>query len=216
MRDLTLRRWLSVLLAQRSFLTEEEEGQVVEAYFTRGENDSGLSFTAYERVKRNFLQPIGDRPSFPVHYRMTLRAIRRADTFMTSEDPEHFHPIDSGEGRLVSLKGLRRQEPSLHRALLYRLAKGSIRPERINGRVYVAAGVVDEVEQARQENSRSRLPKRLPHGRHRWIALMMRSGIKRRSAERKLKRWINVLGLSEAEIEASAAKGSLVRLPPFR
>jgi hypothetical protein len=206
----TLCRWLGLLLAQRSFLTDEEEGEVIRAFFTHGMVDAANAFLAYKRVKRNFLQPIGDRLSFPAHYGSTLRAIRREEVFMTSGDS---HQVGTDAEDLVSLKLLRRQEPQLHRAILDRIAKGTIATTVVDRRIYVSAGAVTKVELARQANALKREPKRYPKERRRWVTLMTRTGIKRKSAERKLKRWINTLGLSVEEIEASAVKGELVRLP---
>ena len=68
MRDRTLCRWLTVYLAQRSFLTKDEEEDAFNAFFVDGRAILlSARWKAYDRIKRRFVQPIGGRPSFSTY-----------------------------------------------------------------------------------------------------------------------------------------------------
>lgn len=116
----------------------------------------------------------------------------------------------------ISLRETRRREPQLYRALLDRIRRGKIKTMKREDGLYVATTDADAVEVERLQNAQDRQPKRFPGRRTRWIDQLVAFGLKQRSAERKIKRWINDLKLSEAEIEASVAKRRLVRLPSSR
>jgi hypothetical protein len=121
------------------------------------------------------------------------------------------HGATRNQDWLIPLKQLRRQQPKLHRALLDRIARGRVRPIQNGGQPYVTIADANEVDLQRERNAELRTPRRFAGKRVDWIVRLSRTGIKRKSAERKLKRWINNLNLSEAEIEASVACGHLAR-----
>jgi hypothetical protein len=246
LRTSWLCRWLTVLLAQRSLLTREEEDAAIMVFFA-GKADLGRAarLEAYQRVRRTFLQPTGGWLSFPALYKKAYKHIQAEHTSLLDgsyERESNFSQPDdadlclegiwdeiSSESRRTkvrknlpsrlpsqyqSLKQLRRQEPLLHRALLDRIRAGRVQTIEMDGGSFVTFEDASEVERQRQENAIRLATKRFPDKRVAWIGRLTSHGIKYKSAQRKLKRWINGLNLSEAEVEASVARGRVVRLRP--
>jgi hypothetical protein len=211
--EASLCRWLTVILAQRAMLTEVEEQVAVEWFFVRGvrvDADKSLRWKAYDVAKRHFCQPPAGNPSFPFYYERTLRMLR------IRESVEDGNPFALRNGSLLSLKELRWAEPNLHRALLDRIATGRVQPVEQDGVLWVTRQETDQVEQERVRNAELRRPKRFPGKRASWIQELVRRGEQRASAQRKIKRWINQLGLSEEAIRASIQQGRVVRVSSRR
>ncbi len=203
---ISLCRWLTVLLAQRSLLTEPEEDEALGAFFRgRGDELQLAFFDAYRRAKKAFIQPIGGNPSFPSYFRRASAAIRAGIV------QDKFLP--HGDGDQIALKTLRQLEPNLHRALLDRIRLGRVQPVKKDGTLYLLREEANRVDEERLLNSEARKPKRFPdpQRRQRWIDGLMRHGLGHASATRKLKRWMNTLALTEDEIEASITRGRVVR-----
>jgi len=114
------------------------------------------------------------------------------------------------------LRQLRRQEPALHRALLDRIQRGTVKAVVIENERYVSIHDSNRVDEERKRNAESRIPLQFPGKRTEWARRLSTRGIKYKSAQRQVKRWINDLQLSEAEINASVTRGRLVRIPPSR
>lgn len=207
--DASLRRWLTLLLAQRSMLTEDEEVDAVARFFVRGARDDeekDIRREAFEVLKRRFFQPIGGRLSFPAYYHQTLKMLRVRQRV---QEGNLFAFRDSA---LVSLGELRWSEPNLHRAILDRIATGKVKPVEQGGALWVSSAVAEEIENQRLRNARARQPKRLAGKRVGWINELVSKGERRASARRKVKRWINKLGLSEEDIRASIHHGRVMRV----
>jgi hypothetical protein len=207
--ELSLCQWLTVILAQRYMLTEEEERYAVEGFFVKGSrtaDEASVRLEAYEFLKRRFVIPVGGNPSFPLYYQSTLRMlrVRRRVELRSVESPVH--------GGLVSLKELRWIEPNLHRALLDRISQGKVAVVKQGKFLWVRKADADRIDDERIQNAAIRQPKRLPGVRAGYITQLVNKGMNRSSATRKIKRWINELQMTEAEINSSIAKGRVVRL----
>lgn len=212
--DVQLQRWICVLLAQRGYLIEAEEEALLEAIFLGTVRKWRTArYEAYCATKRRFLQPVGGVPTFPAYLGTT--AARR----MRDERARGAGEMLSDD-EYVQLKDLRRQEPKLHRAVLYRIKLGKIQkvcPPGYEGEPCVKVDEVNAIEEARLANAADRQPKRFRDKRPDWIGrLLLKPGITPASAARKLKRWMNAEHLTRDEIEASVTKGRLVRLKPLR
>ncbi len=240
LRTTSICQWLTIILAQRGFLTEAEEGEAIKAFFVPGDQ-RGLSarLTAYERLKRTFVQPTGGWISLPALYQKTCRHLIWADLTQSEGNPEAtdaegevtLGPLNLRAARphltnvhrdtpldhpplFISLRQLRCEEPALHRALLDRIRRGLLKTYVVRGGTSVSTLDADRVDEERRRNAERKVPLRFPGRRTAWARRLSARGIKFKSAQRQIKRWINHLSLSEAEIEASVAKGRAVRLPP--
>src|SRR5262249_28280128 len=70
-------QWLTVILAQRKFLEQDEESECIRAYFGSGNAERNrLASLAYHHVKLHFLQPLAGRPGFSTYFNSVLRGIR--------------------------------------------------------------------------------------------------------------------------------------------
>jgi hypothetical protein len=212
LKNETLCKWLTVLLAQRSMLTAEEEVCAVRAFFLKksSKEERSVRLETYEFLRRRFFIPVGGNPSFPLYYQRTLSMLRikRRMELRSVESPVH-------DG-MVSLKELRWIEPNLHRALLDRISQGKVKAVEEAKHLWVSQADVDRVDDERRANADLRQPKRLPGVRAGYVKRLIAKGMNRGSATRKLKRWINDLQLTEAEIEASIVRGRVVRRHPGR
>lgn len=248
----TLCQWLSVLLAQRVLLlTEDEESMVISAFFAtprKAERDewAQAKLDAYMHAKRNFVQPIGGRPSFPAYLESTVKKVRRAARFAARLDAGDDESADAQRGLLesvpdpndalqayrdrstlaygeqraldrvesaVALSWLRRHDPRLHRALLYRIRRGRVETIDAGTTPCVSVETVKQVQAEREKNADVRRPLRLVTERKEWIDTLRNSGLTKKSARRRVQRWINTLHLSAEEINASLARGRVVRRP---
>ena len=72
---------------------------------------------------------------------------------------------------------------------------------------------VKQVQAEREKNADVRRPLRLVTERKEWIDTLRNSGLTKKSARRRVQRWINTLHLSAEEINASLARGRVVRRP---
>lgn len=211
--DVELYRWLTVILSQRSMLSDEEEACAVGEFFVSGSRDDSEAEArsdAYRVLKSRFIQPIGGRPGFPEYYRKTLKMLRLQHTIETRS----IRPLDVGDD--ISLKELRWSEPALHRAILDRIGHQRVEAVKRDNTLWVTREEAERIDLERIKNAEARQPKRFPGRRLQWINELERKGENRASATRKIKRWMNTLHLTEAEIEASIAKGRVVRLPSRR
>jgi hypothetical protein len=208
----TLCRWLTVILAQRSLLTEREEEHCISSFFAGPENRGrDARLRAYADMKRRFAQPLGGRPSFPAYYARTVRGQIAADIAAENAgEPERW--VD-GSKVYYLLPSLRRKEPALHRAVLDRIRSGKVSTKDRRDGLSVSVEDLNQVDMERKHNAENRKPKAYPDRRADWIEALMAKRLTKASATRKVKRWINTLGLSADEVKASIARGRLVRLP---
>jgi hypothetical protein len=246
-----LHRWITVLLAQRALLTQEEEDAAVSDFFLGRSNDLSVAhLRTYRHLKSEFVQPIGGWPSLPALYNATLRwrkfesreqgadlqmRIRRSPNGEYREDdpveaiedastrsPEKYlQQVENQESeqqdkrvpdQYLKLKILRFREPNLYRALLDRIKRGRVQVHERNCERCVLTQDADAVEEERTANALARTPGRFRERQAAWIDRLSARAEKRASAKRKVKRWCSDPTLSEQDIEASVAKGYLVRI----
>lgn len=205
--DRTLCQWLTVILAQRSMLSNREEHQAIEEFFcsgSPGDRERSVRLEAYRVLKERFVQPLGGHPSFPAYYQRTLRKLRLRQDMEYRER----QPIQTGD--YLQLRELRWSEPNLYRALLDRIADGKVKAEERDKQLWIKRSDADRIEEERLRNAEARQARRFPGKRVHWINQLVSRGEKRASAQRKVKRWINQMGLSEEEIKTSILRGRVV------
>ncbi len=228
----TLYAWLTLYLAQRGFLTPNEETRTVAAFIACAPASRSLllsaQLAAYERAKRRFVQPIAGRPSFGRYLQRNTQSIlneARGLTFARGSRESGGEPAESlGENpevepvlleppsRLLEMGELRFLEPSLYRALLDRISKGQVEVVLCMGKRFVTAEDAVRVDQERQKNAEIR--SKAPFGRDRrqvWERALIAQGASLSAARRRLARWINTFGMTDSEIEASIAHRKPIR-----
>lgn len=197
-------QWLTLYLAQRMYLTQEEEGCAMRAFFSsRSANLENARYVAYERMKRRFVQPVAGRVSFSNYFWKSSDAVLRENSWQ-----EPAAPIDP-TSPFIELKALRMTAPALHRAVLHRIKLGTVTPVDVRGRICVRHDEVDRVDQKRTANAEVR--RKSPYSvsqRSEWLRRMQTSGITLGAARRKLARWVNESGLSAEQIDQLVRSGS--------
>lgn len=197
-------QWLTVYLAQRMYLTNEEEGRAIRSFFSsRRISLENARYVAYERMKRRFVQPMAGRVSFSNYFWKSSEAALRQVSWQEQEllvDPA---------SPFIDLKTLRIKEPALHRAVLHRIKLGAVTPVDVVGRSCVRSNEVERVDEERTANAeaRSKSPYSISQ-RSDWLHRMQASGITLGAARRKLARWINTRGLTSEQIELFLTDGA--------
>jgi hypothetical protein len=205
-------QWLTVYLAQRGYLEVAEESSAVEAFFGSSRSDlRAARFAAYERMKRRFVQPPAGRASFSSYFWKASEAARREDAWHDRLEPGDLDSV------WIDLKRLRYKEPALHRAVLQRLKKGTVRMVDVHGRPHVHCDEVARVEHERLANAQARSKAAFtPTQRAEWLRRLERTGLSKPAARRKLARWTNELGLDAVDIERVLSAGRVRKRVPSR